>query len=98
MLVVAEVKNTARKRDDTECSSACRNGTPVSSSRRRKLISTMESLTTTPDRQKNASNDIAPMSHPQTQWPSIAPVRPNGIAIMIASGQTYDENAHARIK
>src|SRR4249919_955680 len=98
MLVVADVRNTARNRDDTECSSAARSGAPASSSRRRKLINTIESLTTTPDKQKNASNDIAPMSSPQIQWPRIAPVNPNGIAVMIASGQTYDENAHARIR
>jgi hypothetical protein len=97
-IVVSDVKITARNRERDASWIASLTLLPSANERLKKLIKMMESLTTMPVSEKNASMDIAPISASITQWPTIAPVRPSGIALITASGQRYEEKDHARIR
>ena len=97
-IVVTDVSTTARNRAETPCCKEVFRASPVAKERFTNAIKIIESFTMIPERVKNASSDIVPISMPKRKWPTTEPTKLKGIAIMIARGQIYEENTQASIR
>lgn len=97
-IVVKEVRMTARSRWQAASTMASRVSSPRWRSSLKKLTRMIESFTTIPESPKRPNRDSIVRSISISQWPTIAPTSPKGMALMTTKGQPYELKTQARTK